>query len=440
MKTGTSARRLVIFVAASLVVAATQAAPARAVDHLMEVNEIQTAVGGNSAAQFIEILDPFNEPFPTTPYRLVVYDANGTRLGHHELGGDAQIIDNNVPMLISTAAADAALGVTGDQVLSVALPVGAGQIAFTRALSEQRIHTLTYGCINTAVPGFPINHGPAPTSTQSTQLQPSNAVTLGTPTPKAMNTPGSAAALCSQPGYARPKSATPSTVRLVPAFNQCTATNSNHGAPLALPSCNPPAQSSSYLTFNAPDRLAPFNTTANGTAQVILKTTCVSSINPPVENGDVPPCNANAGDQLDVKITSSLSDVRCVGAGGQALCTAGAGSLYSGKVLIRTTLRITDRSNGPTLNPGTVNDSALNVGFQCTSGSCSTNTSVDAVYPNIAQEVRRGVWGLSQVEVLDGGLDGNLVAAPAPTTGVCPPACQGNGGETVFLRQGLFIP
>ena len=436
------ARRLVSVFATALAAACAFPAAAVAADHLMEVNEVMVAAGGNPAAQYIEILDPFNEPFPSPPYRLVVFDANGTRLGAHELGGDAQIIDNNVPMLISTPAADAAFGVTGHQALSVTLPTSAGQISFTRGLAETKIHTLTYGCINTAV-APPINHGPLPTSTQSAQLQPSNSITLGTPTPKAANTAGTATAACTGGGYARPKGASPVNIRLVPAFNQCSGSSPSgmtHGPPLAVPSCSPPTESSGFLTFLAPDRPAPFSGVANGSGVVVLKVTCVST--PPTENGDVPPCNANAGDQEDVKVTSTLTDVRCKLAS-QANCAgapATAGQLYGGKVLLRIVLRMTDRLNGPTQNPGTAMDTAFPVGLQCTSGSCSATTTADSVYPNVVQEQRRAAWELGKVEILDGGSDGNLAAIPSPGSGICPPACQGNGGETVFLHQGLFVP
>jgi hypothetical protein len=258
-----------------------------------------------------------------------------------------------------------------------------------------------------------------------------------------MNAAGTATANCSGGGYARPKAATPVTVKLVPAFDQCLGASPpgmTHGAPLALPSCSPPTGSSSFLTFNAPDRTAPFNTPANGTGTVTLKVTCVSNTNPVVENGDSPPCNANAGDQVDVKVTTALADVRCVGAGGQLNCAGGAGSVYNGEAFLQASLRMTDRLNGPTQNPGTVTDTALNVGFTCSSGACSSTTTADAIFPNLAKEVRRAVWGLAQIQVFDGGLDGDLVPAGAPSSGVCPPACQGNGGETVFMRQGLLIP
>ena len=235
--------RRVLVLAASLVVAGTVLpAQALAAHHLMVVNEVMTSYGGNPNAQFIEILDPFNEPFPATPYRLVVYDANGVRLGAHDLGGDAQIVDNNVPMLISTPAADVALGSTGDQALSVPLPVGAGQISFTTGTGETKIHTLTYGCISNPVTGGTRDAGPQPLDGQSTQRQgagaaPPQSVTRGTPTPKSANTAGTAAPACDP--YDKPISASPIRVPLVPAFGGCTSANSTHGLPLQLPVLQP---------------------------------------------------------------------------------------------------------------------------------------------------------------------------------------------------------
>src|SRR5207249_5161797 len=45
--------------------------------------------------------------------------------------------------------------------------------------------------------------------------------------------------------HARPKGATPVLVSLVPTYKQCTtATNRQHGPPLAALSCNPPVQTS----------------------------------------------------------------------------------------------------------------------------------------------------------------------------------------------------
>jgi hypothetical protein len=248
--------------------------------------------------------------------------------------------------------------------------------------------------------------------------------------------------------HPRPKSATPVSFKLVPAFNQCGAPNGTHGAPLALPSCGPPTQSSAYLTLNAPDRPAPFNTAANGTGSITLKVTCVSSINPPVTNGDSPPCNANPGDQEDVVITSTSSDIRCVGAPGQGNCAGGAGSLYNGKVLGSSTIRITDHYNattgqpcaGTTSCPGTVVDLPFDVGAQCTSGSCNYTTSADATVTNTVQELKRAVVELGQVNIQDAGLNGNLVGGPPPGTGICPPSCAQDDASGVAFVQGLFLP
>jgi hypothetical protein len=62
------------------------------------------------------------------------------------------------------------------------------------------------------------------------------------------------------------------------------------------------------------------------------------------------------------------------------------------------------------------------------------------VIPGIVMELQRAVWGLGKVQVRDGGADGDLVDADPPAVGTCPPVCKGNGGETVFMHQGLFIP
>ena len=62
------------------------------------------------------------------------------------------------------------------------------------------------------------------------------------------------------PGYPRPKGATPMRASLVPAYNQCTSPNRVHGPPdfpgnASNPdgSCNPPAQTSGQITVGSPD-------------------------------------------------------------------------------------------------------------------------------------------------------------------------------------------
>jgi len=260
--------------------------------------------------------------------------------------------------------------------------------------------------------------------------------------------------------HARPKGASPLTFKLVPAMEACPGTtpiNGTHGAPLALPSCNPPTQLSAQLTARAPERVAPFFGAADASATIVLKVTCVSSINPPVENGDAPPCNANIGDQEDVKITNTSAGVRCVGSPTQQLCaggvgSVGAGSLYNGKVLGSSTIRITDHYNALTANPpgtdctdttsctATVVDLPFDVGAQCTSGSCAYTTSADAVVTNTVQEQKRAVVELGQINVQDAGANGNLSPGIPPTTGICPPACSEDDPSNVAFVQGLFLP
>ena len=247
----------------------------------------------------------------------------------------------------------------------------------------------------------------------------------------------------SQLGYARPKGASPLNIRLVPAFEECTGSDPagmTHGAPLAVPSCSPPVQSSAYLTMNAPDRPAPYQGAVDGAGLVTLQVTCLVPGTTTQVTGpnSTPPCN-DEGDQVDVKITSSLTGIRCLGVSGG--CSAGGGQ-YQGKVMGTMTLRITDRLNGPAeTSPGTTEDYPFEWGVQCASGTCNSVTSADSTIPGIAKEVKRAVWQLSQLEVLDGGLDGNLISALSPASGVCPPACTGNGdGESLFLQQGLFAP
>jgi hypothetical protein len=216
------------------------------------------------------------------------------------------------------------------------------------------------------------------------------------------------------PGYARPISASPTTVRLVPAYKTCTSSNSSHGAPLTAPSCNPPQQTSDYLTVGTADANgAP----ANSTGIVALKAIC----HPPDANG-VPECPA-VGDQIDVALTASLTDVR----------NKVGFSDYAGELRVSFSTRITDRLNGPGgVHPATASDTPIGFNMTCTptadtsvGSTCSAQTSADAIMPGLALEGKRAVWELGQVQVYDGGADGD-----ADTT----------GDNTLFVDQGLFAP
>jgi hypothetical protein len=212
---------------------------------------------------------------------------------------------------------------------------------------------------------------------------------------------------CPPDGYARPKSATPVNLTLVPAYEECTSDNATHSAPLAVPSCNPPTQSSDYLTVGTPD--------ANGKAaassgKITLKQTGESPIDP------------DNGDQADVEITGSITDVR-----NKADLTD-----YTGELRAVLGLRITDRYNGsPPDGPGTASDTLLSFNVPCSAtgepegATCNIATTADAVTGDVVREGKRAVWGLGQVLVFDGGSDGD-----ADTT----------GDNTLFAVQGLFAP
>jgi hypothetical protein len=208
-------------------------------------------------------------------------------------------------------------------------------------------------------------------------------------------------------GYARPKSATPSTVRLVPAFDQCSSPNGSHGAPLAAASCGPASKSSDFLTVGTPDSNG---RGANFSGSIEFKALGES----PIDN--------NNGDQADVQVKTQIEDVR-----NNDL------SDYTGELRVVPGLRITDRYNGPALDePATVVDATLPFNVTCTStasagtgSSCALTTTADAIMGGVAREGQRSVWELSQVKVYDGGADGD-----ADTT----------GDNTLFAVQGVFAP
>jgi hypothetical protein len=212
---------------------------------------------------------------------------------------------------------------------------------------------------------------------------------------------------CPVEGYARPKSATPATFSLVPAYETCTGPNATHAAPVTLPSCNPPVQTSDYLTVGSPD--------ANGkpaasTGRLMLKVVGES------------PINTTNGDQADVQIAMNLTDVR----------KQSDLSDYTGELRAVLGLRITDRLNGDFQHtPATASDTSFGFNVSCaaTGGSqgadCNVATTADAVTSGIVREGKRAVWELDQTRIYDGGADGD-----ADTT----------GDNTLFEVQGAFAP
>jgi len=213
--------------------------------------------------------------------------------------------------------------------------------------------------------------------------------------------------------HVRPKGATPLSASLVPSYKACATPNRTHGAPLAFPSCNPPVQSSNFLTMGSPDANgAP----ANSVGSILLK---VKTTSPE-----------------DVLITSTITDVRCRPATQAAVCNSANtadGPDYSGQIQGNATIRISDHYNGPNLNEAaTVVDTPFPVNGTCanttasasTGGICTTNTTANAVVPGAVKDTQRGVVEISQLQISDGGADGQ-VASP---------------DNTLFEVQGIFIP
>ena len=225
------------------------------------------------------------------------------------------------------------------------------------------------------------------------------------------------------PGYPRPKGATPIYVSLVPAFKQCTAPNRTHGPPLAFASCNPPAQSSPYLTVGTPD--------ANAAAANM-----VGSLRLEAMVGDP----ATAADEADIGITFRVTDVRCGPQIQPGLCphaNSTGGRDYLSGLRARLAVRVTDRYNLPApggRSPGTTAghvpvqispSCGMTPQDQTVGSTCTAQTTLEVFYPGAVKEGLRANYELAQVEIYDNGDDGH--------TGTGPP-------EQVFLRQGVFMP
>jgi hypothetical protein len=149
----------------------------------MTVNEVATSLGGSTANQYVELLDPFDEPF-LVGYRLNVYDATGVSVGNQPLGSGMQIVDGGTPMLIGKGSV-----ANVDQSLTINLPTTAGQACFERN-DTSIIYCLRWGTITNPVGGIATS-GPAPGDGQSLERCSSGGV-VGSPTPKAANGCGGA--------------------------------------------------------------------------------------------------------------------------------------------------------------------------------------------------------------------------------------------------------
>ena len=126
-----------------------------------------------------------------------------------------------------------------------------------------------------------------------------------------------------------------------------------------------------------------------------------------------------APDDSDVKVITSLKDVRCRPTGARCGVANAAGPAdYTGELRATVNVRMTDKWNavaaggGP--DSGTVQDQAIGRTFACaqtastaTGSLCTLNTTVNALAPGLVKDAKRANWQLGQVQVFDGGADGD---------------------------------
>jgi hypothetical protein len=206
-------------------------------------------------------------------------------------------------------------------------------------------------------------------------------------------------------GYPRPVGATPLRVSLVPAYEECTAPNTTHAAPFAFDSCNPPVPVSDFLTVGTPD--------ANGQGAKSTGFVKVAAV------VGVP----GGADDADARIEVRITDVR----------NQGDLSDYTGELQVTSLLRLTDKANGPAqTTPATVPDFPLVATVPCSAtgdttigAACVLNTTLDTLVPGAVKEGKRAIYRLNDVQVFDGGPDGDV------DTGA---------GNTLFAWQGFFVP
>jgi hypothetical protein len=198
-------RRLAISLALAVAAAiALPVAAAQATFHLQMANEVMLASAtGDTNVRFVELYDAggSEEVFPSTfgPFGLAIYNAAGHKLVSQGLSasGMRNAALANRPFLISTAAADLAFKVMGDETLTVSLPKSAGQACYT-AMGGTPYSCITWGCITSFVStsGTGSFHGAVPANGMSAQRQGDNTVQIATPTPKATNHAGTKVAPC----------------------------------------------------------------------------------------------------------------------------------------------------------------------------------------------------------------------------------------------------
>lgn len=223
--------------------------------------------------------------------------------------------------------------------------------------------------------------------------------------------------------HVRPKGATPLATSLVVSYKPCTSPNEQHALPLGSPSCNPPVQTSNFLTVGSPDVNG---AVANSTGKMRLDV-----VGTP-----------------DIKVASTITDIRCLN-NAAAGCATGPSNAngqndYTGTIEGTAIIRITDHNNG---NPGpggtdaaTVTDipfpivsltqpgnvpGCVSTANTAIGSTCTTTTTYNTVAPGVVVAGKRANIEIGQVQIYDGGTDGSGST---------------HNDNTLFEVQGIFIP
>jgi hypothetical protein len=210
-----------------------------------------------------------------------------------------------------------------------------------------------------------------------------------------------------EPGYPRPRGATPLRASLAVAFQPCSTGTANrqHGPPLAVTSCTPPQQASNFLTVGTTDAWA--GTTAKANASVRYDVVA--------DNTGTP------ADETNVKVNVSATDVR----------KKSDLTDYTGQLKASSVLQIVDRDNGPS-EVGVTEPIPLSYPVPCTAtgadatvgSTCTLVTTANAAVPGTVKGGKRAIWQMGRIDLYDGGADGVATTEP----------------NTLFMSEGLWIP
>jgi WD40-like Beta Propeller Repeat len=222
-------------------------------------------------------------------------------------------------------------------------------------------------------------------------------------------------------GYPRPLAANGFRVPLAIAYVECRpasqggSPNRTHGPGLEAPSCSPASQTSGHLTVGSLD--------ANGklpqAAGEVQLRVCPTGTTPEGQ------CANPQMSGADVRMNLYMRDVRSW----PSLLD------YTGELQTVVTLQITDKLNSPHpggSGPGTAAVLPLSFTAPCAptvstediGSTCHMVTSANAVAAGAVQGGKRANWEVKAIDVFDGGPDGSA----------------GTADNTLFARQGIFVP